>query len=796
MQKARARLQSGDCVHARGQTWQIVESQRFDRLTLVSLRGIERDNAGQLARLIAPFDVVRPLAPPSSMAGAPRARVLRAAADLIAGSPPWLECATAGRASIDLRTWQLEPARSAIRGATRILIADDVGLGKTIQAGLLLSELVARGLVRRALILTPASLRVQWQRELQDKFATAAAVLDHAALASLARELPPGVNPWVVSPITVSSIDLVKRPEVRRGLEHVPLDLLVIDEAHHVTPGTDRAAVVMELATRALWVVLLTATPHSGDETAYQFLLGIGAHSPAEPVEIFRRSRSEIRGGIPRRLRFHDIHGSEAERALLAATLDYTRRLWRQSRSGSAIRLVASVIARRAASSAAAARITIARRLALLEGAATEAQPHFPWDEDDADSPVDDAVLSAPGLPDAGDERARLRRLENLASAAEKHPTKVAWLLRLLRRTREAVLVFTEFRDVASAVAASLKAVTSVATLHGGMTARKRQEAIAAFTAGRTRVLVTTDAAGEGVNLHARCRLVVNIELPWNPLRIEQRIGRVDRLGQTRRVHAIALLHRESYEEVVRSRVVARAARAAGAVHGVAAGIAADGLARDVFEGATTACRSIAPAPRREGLDRAEEPFARVERRLRRLTEGPAVRSADLQPLCAMEPPPPEECGGVVLLFSSTVADRGGRWLQREIVAVSVVLEHLHTLDRPALEMARLLASDRRIVSIVEAEVARRCADLQNRLDAIAGRLETRLGGTLRHLESMPAPPLQPSLFDRRAEQQSRISGEARRALLDSIRRRMADLELLRLPQAGPPRVVAAWPAR
>ena len=215
----------------------------------------------------------------SAIGCASRDAVLRVAAAAIAGSASWSDCWTAGSARIDLRPWQLEPARAAIAGASRLLLADAVGLGKTIQAGLILAELMARGLAQRILILTPASLRAQWASELSAKFGLVAAVFDHSALAEAAANLPVGVNPWKTASIVVSSIDLVKRPEVRSALDEVPFDALVVDEAHHLTPGTDRSAVVVDLAGRTPWVVLATATPHSGDEAAYRFLHSIGAHA-------------------------------------------------------------------------------------------------------------------------------------------------------------------------------------------------------------------------------------------------------------------------------------------------------------------------------------------------------------------------------------------------------------------------------------------------------------------------------------------------------------------------------------
>ena len=171
--------------------------------------------------------------------------------------------------------------------------------------------------------------------------------------------------------------------------------------------------------------------------------------------------------------------------------------------------------------------------------------------------------LAVAGLDDRSREIAWLERLVLLAAAASARSSKVDVVRRLLQRTHEPLIVFSEYRDVVRTVSSRIADLSTVAVLHGGLSAAERRHQLAAFTQGRARTLVTTDAAGEGLNLQARCRLVVNLELPWNPLTLEQRIGRVDRLGQKRRVHAIQLLHRQSFEEIVAARFEERRARAA-----------------------------------------------------------------------------------------------------------------------------------------------------------------------------------------------------------------------------------------
>jgi hypothetical protein len=169
-------------------------------------------------------------------------------------------------------------------------------------------------------------------------------------------------------------------------------------------------------------------------------------------------------------------------------------------------------------------------------------------DDGDDEEPV--GALGPPGLRDVEEERTVLARLLELARAAAVRESKVAWLKRLLRRVAEPVIVFTEYRDTLERIAAGLDHV-DLALLHGGLTVRERREVVSRFCDGTTRLLLATDTGSEGLNLHHRCRLVVSLELPWTPTRLEQRAGRVDRIGQSRPVHAIRLVAAATCEEEI-----------------------------------------------------------------------------------------------------------------------------------------------------------------------------------------------------------------------------------------------------
>ena len=275
--------------------------------------------------MIEPFDRPRPSRTASCGAG-PGTRCLRSALAAIVGARGRSRLWTAAAASIDLWPYQLEPALAVIGGATRLLLADAVGLGKTIQAGLILAELRERGWVERALIVCPAGLRDTWARELRERFGIAATVLDQASIAERIASLPPGVSPWSGHAVAIASIDFVKRAEVLAAIDDEPIDLVIADEAHHLSPGTDRGAAVSRLASRAPWCVLVSATPHSGDRAAFDYLTSLG--ETGDPIAIFRRRRRDVGLAMSRRSHVLGVTPTDAEAALLAAIERYARAIW------------------------------------------------------------------------------------------------------------------------------------------------------------------------------------------------------------------------------------------------------------------------------------------------------------------------------------------------------------------------------------------------------------------------------------------------------------------------------------
>ena len=555
-------LRPGDPVRIRGETWRVDRRVPYGDVTLIEVSGADTVNRATRAAFLLPFETLEPL-PVADVPQVVRpARWRRVARAVLADATPAPHALrTAARARLTIVPFQLEPALAVTAGrGCRLLIADEVGLGKTIQAGLIVAEVFGREPDARALVVCPAGLREQWCMELRERFGLPAVGLDAAAIARVAAEQGPDVNPWMSQRLVVTSIDYMKRPEIIRSVEPIVWDLVVFDEAHVLAGTSDRATAAAALATRARRVVMLTATPHSGDEDAFRRLCAIGRLPTDPPLIVFRRTRADVGVTRVRRSTMLRVRPSPQELAVHSALLDYACRVWGGSSALPGARLAMTVLMRRACSSVMSLAESVERRRTLLRATATGgAQLTLPFLQPDGDEePV--FLLAAPGLEDATEEDRMLQRLAALARGAARDESKVDALLRLLRRVREPVLVFTEYRDTLAHVEERLP--VPVVTLHGGLTLRQRQGAAREFTEGSAAILLATDAASEGLNLHKRCRLVVNLELPWTPLRLQQRVGRVDRIGQSRRVHALHLVARATGEESVVARLVAREARA------------------------------------------------------------------------------------------------------------------------------------------------------------------------------------------------------------------------------------------
>lgn len=781
--------QTGDLLLVRGAEWRVTRCTAFADCQALDLAA---DRTGARRTLLLPFDRPRRPSPPRFRLTSRRfwahasSSVLRSVTPFgsLQSCPP----------TIDLLPYQLEPALAVLRhGVPRVLIADEAGLGKTVEAGLIAAEVLKRNHLARALVVCPAAIRAQWAQELTSRFGLAAAEADAVWLRRRTRELPAHVNPWSLPGMYLASMDFVKRPEALYPLEDVRWDLMIVDEAHGATPGSDRRAAIHALARRSRTLVLLTATPHPGDEAAFEALCRIGGEAGSPPVVLFRRTRAGTQPGRaqPRSslLAVRPTAGEERVRQMLDA---YTARLWMRARGSSngGTSLLATVLKKRSLSSPATVALSLERRLQLLAGAAPRpSQLHLPLHPDDEtqdEDSVPDDLLGIRGLDDTDEERDILSALAEAAWAAAADPSKLRRLRRFLRRVREPAIVFTEYRDTADHVRQALAADGHrTLLLHGGISSAERHALLRAFARGGA-VLVATDAASEGLNLHYACRLVVHFELPWTPSRLHQRRGRVDRIGQTRRVHEIALVAHASSEQLVLLPLIRRAASSRALSGPTAANALPESrVAALVFGGpppATSRVRSTITAPNPPAIRRpafttldlsheAREEAARLLQ-LRPLESVHASRPARLRrPVIPIAHAPRAfRSGRMTVVIRVTLADASAQPIDTFLLALSLTDSRLAARSTAAATCRHAAGVVARYRTAISAVVLDRARERIRAVDALRtpalARLRQREEELTQQLHSTARDLIQAGLFDRRAIR----AADARRRTADILR--------------------------
>ncbi|MDQ2962942.1 MAG: DUF3883 domain-containing protein [Pseudomonadota bacterium] len=478
----------------------------------------------------------------------------------------------------------------------RFLLADDAGAGKTIMSGLLIRELELRGLAERILIVCPANLAFQWQRELKEKFDTKFLVLKGQDIRDQF-----GVNQWLERNRVITSLDLAKRQDILPGLRQVHRDLVIVDEAHRMSAADEshksmRYGLGELLRDTSDHLLLLTATPHKGDPQNFSLflqLLDADVYADVRSIQeamarrrapfYLRRTKEAMvyfperredgtwaaepifTKRIPHTVDFH-IDGAEFE-LYRAVTRFVKRESARAAAEGEdprarAIGFLMSLYQRRLASSTYAMRKSLENRARRLEEGVKHAQelarfapPDLP-DEDELEEmeesereriePMLEAVTLAGSAEQVRAEVQELRRLAAQAQTVEDAGTeaKLSQFKRLLQeqgffdRADQRLLLFTEFKDTLDYLVGRLKSWGfRVGFIHGGMKPGGRDQPGSRlfveqqFREGEIQILVATEAAGEGINLQV-CNILFNYDIPWNPNRLEQRMGRIHRYGQ------------------------------------------------------------------------------------------------------------------------------------------------------------------------------------------------------------------------------------------------------------------------
>jgi superfamily II DNA or RNA helicase len=576
---------SGSLVRARGRDWIVLPGREP---SVLHLRPLTRGQADEIGiylplegRQITSAEFVPPAPARAGDATGVMSLFNAARLSLRSGAAPFRSL---GRISVTPRPYQFVPLIMALRlDPVRLLIADDVGVGKTIEAGMIARELLDRGIARRLGVLTPAHLCDQWKRELREKFAIETVLVQPSQMARLERERSrQDVSIYGYYPNFVASIDFVKsdRGGHRDAFLRDAPDLIIVDEAHIAARprGTDgrvehqRHELLRDIAKDpSRHVILVTATPHSGIEESFRSLLGLLDPDLEEEKDrkrllphVIQRRRQDVEKWLGSETPFPE-RKSEERRYELAGdylklfndVLDYCRETVEAGRQLRApqqrVRHWAAIALLRCllSSPAAAAAVLDARADRMADLAADDET------QDDVDRTYRPQVLDALNDEEAGDyaptgpledagaewsdpERRRLVRFRDRARSLEgpKADRKLQALLDVLKaqlKEGRHPIVFCRFIPTAnylgSWLAAELKGV-HVTAVTGEIDDEQRRERVAELSRSPNRILVATDCLSEGVNLQEHFDSVVHYDLPWNPNRLEQREGRVDRFGQ------------------------------------------------------------------------------------------------------------------------------------------------------------------------------------------------------------------------------------------------------------------------
>lgn len=565
-------FQTGDLISARGREWIVLSKPGEGLIRVRPLSGSEEDAvviAPRLERLpVHSSSFSPPTADQLDTQDAARMLADALRLSLRRGAGPFRSAAHLG---VEPRAYQLVPLLMAMRlDVKRLLIADDVGIGKTIEAGMILREMIDRGEADRFTVLCPPHLVDQWVSELSDKFDIDAVAVTSARVRSLERGLPLGDTIFGVHPYTVVSLDYIKADSRRDSFAHACPEFVIVDEAHSCVGGSERGthqryALLERLAEKAeRHLLLLTATPHSGNQDAYARLLALlhidlksGPDTPdANALERYRRRLAQH--FVQRRR--PDIAGQWGEDRAFAkpmkADIPYTL-------SGDFLNLQEDVLeyclgvasradgekARRLAfwgtlalmrcvgSSPAAALSALRNRL----GGMAEAETLAPMLLDSDEGEFVDTDVEPATAPES-EETAELRKLIDQATVLigrfEDDP-KLRELVRQLKglidKNGARPVVFCRFISTAEAVGEALRKQFKkhhVEVVTGRLTPEERRSRVDAMVDHPDRILVATDCLSEGINLQSLFNAVVHYDLNWNPTRHQQRDGRVDRFGQ------------------------------------------------------------------------------------------------------------------------------------------------------------------------------------------------------------------------------------------------------------------------
>jgi superfamily II DNA or RNA helicase len=561
----------GDLVTARGREWVALPSPRDGILTLRPLTGSEADGLVIDPRLeLTPVTPARFDLPSDAAASTQDTAVLLADAlrfTLRRGAGPFR---SAANLAFEPHAYQLVPLLMALRQSVpRLLVADDVGVGKTIEAGLILREFLDRGEADRFAVLCPPHLVDQWMRELERHFGIEVVAVTAASAARLERGLTHAQTLFDAWPHTVVSLDYIKADKRRDAFVRSCPKFVIVDEAH-TCAGTERGrhqryALIRRIADdpeRAL--VMLTATPHSGDEAAFARLLALlhpdfgnlafndRAFRERLSQHLVQRRRADLTEGawaeantFPRHVPGEATYRLTREHlAFQESVLDYCFAVVERAGSGQRERRLAfwgTLALMRCVGSSPAAALSALRTRASAQDEELELQLYDEDGDDEDATDVEPAVFTPdPALA------ALIGQAEALARASDPKAEAVIATLKPLIAKGANPVVFCRFIATAEALRGRLAAAfpgLRVEAVTGRLTPSEREDRVADMSSDRQRLLVATDCLSEGINLQQIFDTVVHYDLSWNPTRHQQREGRVDRFGQPAREVRSLLLY-------------------------------------------------------------------------------------------------------------------------------------------------------------------------------------------------------------------------------------------------------------
>jgi len=574
----------GSLVRARNREWIVLPESTERLLVLRPLGGTDDEIAG-ICTAIEPVEPASFSLPDPAQVGDFRScRLLRDALRLgfRSSAGPFRSF---GRIAVEPRPYQLVPLLMALKlNPVRLLIADDVGVGKTIEAALIARELLDRGECQRLTVLSPPHLAEQWQRELAEKFHIDARLVLPSTVRRLERECRGDQSIFDVWPVTVVSIDYIKSDRRRDEFIRTCPELVIVDEAHSSaweensrSNRHQRYSLVKALAASvSRHMIFVTATPHSGKEGAFRSLLCFldedfanlpddlsgrenENHRRRLAAHFVQRLRADIRHYLDKETVFPDREDREEHykltpeyKNLFEQVLNYAREIVADRSGGQHRHRVrwwsALALLRALASSPAAAAATLRNRSASADTdtweEADEVGRRMVLDQEDTDSAQMADVIpgSDPGeefAPDSGVRRRLLdfaRQAESLGSESDAKLVKATTLVREIIRDGYNPIVFCRFIPTAEYLAQELRSrlgnKVTVMAVTGLLPPDERELRVRQLAESSPRVLVCTDCLSEGVNLQQFFNAVVHYDLSWNPTRHEQRDGRVDRYGQ------------------------------------------------------------------------------------------------------------------------------------------------------------------------------------------------------------------------------------------------------------------------